>query len=119
MAEISAKINKEEDFKRIRQTGRYWTGKFTRLILVNTSEGQIRIGIVISKRVSKLAVRRNKMRRRISVILTNVISGMGNVSFDLIVSGLSGQCEMEFGELKDEIEKGLVKLVRTNEKSRT
>lgn len=116
MAEIKTKIKKEEEFKRIRQSGRYWTGEYTRLILARTDDDQVRIAIVVSKKVSKLAVVRNKLRRRINAILKNIISDLGNVSFDLIVSGLPGKSEMEYIELKEDIDKGLKRLLK-NEKS--
>lgn len=114
-----SKIKKEEDFKRIRQAGKYWTGSFVRLTIAQQQVEEIRIAIVISKKVDNKAVVRNKIRRQISAILTEVINDLNATSFDLIVSVLPGKNQVTFDELTQEIKKGVAALVRPYEKNST
>ena len=114
-----SKIKKEEDFKRIRQAGKYWTGSFVRLTIAHSLSKETRIAIVISKKVDNKAVVRNKIRRQIDAIMTETIDEINATSFDLIISVLPGKNETTFSELSWEIKKGVAALVRPYEKNST
>ena len=60
--------------------------------------------IVISKKVAALAVQRNKIRRRIRVIMSPIIKNSAN---DYVVVARTGIQKLTFQELKQEIHKTL------------
>lgn len=53
---------KRKDFEEIKRAGRYYTTPLLGMLVLSKTE-QKRFGVVVSKKVSKKAVERNKLRR--------------------------------------------------------
>lgn len=86
-------LKKQNDFSRVFKTGEVFGNKtFVMYYLKNGSEAN-RLGIVVSKKVSKKAVVRNKIKRRIKEAyrLNEDSFAMG---FDIIIIA-KGSCEEE------------------------
>lgn len=68
MAVILEGIKKNADFKEIFQTGKTAIGRFVFLKIKKTKTKKSRLGIVVGSKISKKAVERNKIKRRIKAI---------------------------------------------------
>jgi len=106
MPRIFESLKNEENFRQVRQSGKYWKGRFVRMAVLFVDE-KIRVGVSVSKKVNNKAVVRNKIRRRIVNILDKGLVEYSQKSFNLIVSVLPGADEVEFEELKVDIITGL------------
>jgi len=60
------RLRKGSEFQRVRQQGRSLTSRLLILAWIPNEDGKLRIGFVVSKRISKLAVERNYIKRLLS-----------------------------------------------------
>ena len=81
----AARLRKSGDFHRVRQQGRSISSRLLILAWSPNGTGQARIGFVVSKRISKLAVERNHLKRLLSeavrVCIPEILPGM-----DIVIS---------------------------------
>ena len=70
--------------------------------------GQNRIGFVVSQKVSKKAVIRNKVRRRLSEAIRIKINDI-KIGTDLVLIALPGIEKKDFSEIKETINNMLIK----------
>jgi ribonuclease P protein component len=71
------RLTAETDFKEVLSRGKTVQGKiFTLKYLQKGDEASTRIGVVVSKKVSKLAVYRNKARRRLKEALRRNVKNL-------------------------------------------
>lgn len=103
MATELKSLKKEENFNRVRKTGRFWRGRLIRLTFLTTSEPQARLGISVSKKVSNKAVVRNKLRRRVRAIVQKIFRE--RAAADMVISLTNEAAGASFEELQDEITK--------------
>jgi len=69
------RLRRREDFAKVYANGDRFRGSHLMLrVLVNQAEPDIKIGIVVSKKVSKLAVSRNRFKRQLRAIFRQVLS---------------------------------------------
>lgn len=94
------RLKKKRDFERVLQKGRGYKGDSLFLKVIKNEEAEARIGIIVSKKVSKKAVERNKLRRRIREIVRTI-----NLPshFDAVVVAFPKASEKTFQELSLEI----------------
>lgn len=102
------RIKKKKDFEKIFKNSKsFKTNLFIFRIMKNDLQLD-RFGFVVSLKISKNAVLRNKIRRRLSEIIRseseNIKTGM-----DLVIITLPGIEKKEFSELKEAIRDALVK----------
>ncbi len=71
--------------------------------------GVYRVGIITSQKVSKKAVVRNKIRRRLSEIAKNFFKSAKN-NIDVVIVALPGIETKDFSEIKEMAEKALKKI---------
>ncbi|MBT4571509.1 MAG: ribonuclease P protein component, partial [Nitrosomonadales bacterium] len=72
--------------------------------------GKNRLGFVVPKRIEKLAVRRNYMRRSLREIFKNVFRATNNQSFDFVVSVKKSFYKGDFFIIKDQVDNLFLKL---------
>lgn len=60
------RLRKSSEFQRVRQQGRSITSRLLTLAWKSNDVAQLRIGFVVSKRISKRAVDRNRLKRLLS-----------------------------------------------------
>ena len=60
------RLHKSSEFQRVRQQGRSVTSRLLILAWIPNEVGKLRIGFVVTKRISKLAVERNYIKRLLS-----------------------------------------------------
>lgn len=82
------RLSSERDFKRVYQKGQKFSGSFFYGKLLANHAGNPRFGIVISAKVSKSAVVRNKIKRQIRAGIKTAISNskLAISNYDVIIS---------------------------------
>jgi len=72
--------------------------------------GKNRLGFVVPKRIEKLAVKRNYMRRSLREIFKNIFHINNNPSFDFVVSIKKTFYKEDFHDLKAQVDNLFLKL---------
>jgi ribonuclease P protein component len=73
------------DITRVYRRGRYGTGNFLSIKAMKNSRPESRAAFVVSKKVSKKAVIRNRIRRRLAEILRNDWETVA-LGYDIVVT---------------------------------
>ena len=63
------RISSRKDFLEIKSKGQLYSGPFFGGLYLKTDDETIRFGFIVSKKISKRAVDRNKIKRRMSEVL--------------------------------------------------
>lgn len=97
------RLKKEKEFKAVFKGGRTLKGKSVFLKYLANGTDKTRIGFVVSKKISKLAVERNKAKRRMREIVRskkdNIKEGLS-----IIIVSLPPIKGMTYGEIKEDLE---------------
>ncbi len=96
------RLKKKKDFERVFEKGETIRGNSLYLKVLKTEEPFMRIGFIVSKKVSLLAVERNKIKRRMRELIKTI--PIKN-KFDAIVIALPKIKKNTFEEIKQDIEK--------------
>jgi len=106
------RIKKKKDFEVIFKgaQGASYSFKNNLFVLraVKNNLELVRFGFVVSQKVSKKAVLRNKARRRLSEAATAELKNIKNGT-DIVLIALSGIEKKEFSEIKDSLSGALAK----------
>lgn len=94
------RINKKKDFSDIFKKGKGFKNGFLILKFINNSLGFSRFGIVVSQKVSKKAVMRNKVRRRLGEIISKDIDNIKS-GIDCVFIALPGIDKKDFLQTKE------------------
>lgn len=62
------RLKKKKEFEEVREKGRVWHGPKISLAMLEKDEGGTRVGVVVSKKVDKRAVERNRLRRLVAEV---------------------------------------------------
>ncbi len=108
------RLTKDKDFKKVFKLGKSFS---SRMFKVKTSINGFkfnRYGIVISTKVSKKAVVRNKLKRQIRTIIKNFDKEINN-GVDLVIIVSPATLNQKYAFIKSEIERSLftLKLFKT------
>ncbi len=85
MLPLANRLRKKSDFSKIIKSGRRFFSTFFVVYTIKTQNSGSRFGIVISSKVSKKAVTRNRIRRWIKSDLFERITDIKNNDFVIIV----------------------------------
>ena len=96
------RLLQEKDFKRVSREGRYFRGNQLALKKARSVLAFSRFAFVISAKVSKKAVIRNKIRRRLREILRPQLNQV-KPGFDVMVLVSPFAKDFDFKELKDSL----------------
>jgi len=102
------RLREKKDFERVFNKGRSFKEDFLILKFIENNLENSRIGIIVSQKVSKKAVIRNKIKRRIRAIIRENLSRMKR-GIDIVLLILPGLEKRNFWELKEIINKVLNK----------
>ena len=97
------RLLRKKDFDNVWKNGRSAFGRLLGVKAIANNLGKNRFGIMIGLKVSKKAVKRNKIKRRLREII-NASSPALNLGFDIVLTVLPAAREAEFSELKKEVE---------------
>lgn len=96
------KISRKKDFERIFKNGKSFKNGFFALRKIENNLEASRFAFIVSNKVSKRAVVRNKIRRRIREIIKQNINNLGE-STDIAIIALSGAEKRNFLETKEQV----------------
>lgn len=112
------RLKRKKDFEKVLRKGKLLAKNFLILKTVKNNLKTSRIGVVVSRKVSKKAVLRNKAKRKIREAVRTNIKKI-KPGYDLIFFTKKGIEKKSFSEIKKEIEKLIVraKLFKENDPS--
>ncbi len=101
------RLKKRSDFLWVQSHGRKWIAKGIIVeIADNSSKGDnigIRYGLTVSKRVSKLAVKRNLIKRRLCAIAQEILPDYATLNMDIVIVGRIGALNRDYDVLKKDL----------------
>jgi ribonuclease P protein component len=78
------RLRSRHDFKRIFQRGNRINGKYFTLYYLENKQTTCRWAVVVSTKVSKRAVRRNRLRRRLNSLIRESQAGL-RLGYDIVI----------------------------------
>ena len=103
------RLRKQKDFENVFNRGVYFSEKFLMLKAVENSLSFSRFGFVVSKKISKKAVERNRVKRLMSESI-RLSQEKIKPGFDVVFVSKAGIVGKSFEEVKELMEKLLKKL---------
>ncbi len=82
------RLRKNSEFQRVRQQGRSTTSRLLILAWAPNVEAKVRVGFVVSKRISKHAVERNYIKRLLSEAIRPLLTELSG-NCDVVISARS------------------------------
>jgi ribonuclease P protein component len=97
------RLRRREDFAKVYAKGDRYRGTYLNLrILCDSDEAFIKIGIVVSKKISKLAVTRNRFKRQLRAIFRQLLSQLKD-GLQIVVTVTTVQSKPSYQELWDDL----------------
>jgi len=109
MLKKSNRITKDKEFDRAFKTGQSFYTKLFIVKAVNNDLGLNRLGVLISTKVSKKAVIRNKLKRQIKEIIQYELPNLKNGK-DLVIVVFQEILDKNFKEIKEVVITALKRL---------
>ena len=104
------RLKKRSDFLCVQQNGQKWVSK-TMVIEMASNDGLgIRYGLTVSKKVSKSAVIRNRVKRRLKAVACDVLPEYCQHNIDLVLIGRQATTEQDYEMLQKDLRWCLKKL---------
>lgn len=103
------RLRRREDFAKVYAKGDRYRGTYLNLrIFIDSNDPLTRIGIVVSKKVSKLAVTRNRFKRQLRAIFRQLLSQLKN-GLQIVVTVTTVTSKPSYQELWDDLRNLLAK----------
>ncbi len=96
------RLRKSSEFQRVRQQGRSIASRLLILAWVPNEVGKLRVGFVVSKRISKLAVERNRVKRLLSEAIRRHLSELPS-GWDIVLSARNNITVADLRALEEDI----------------
>lgn len=96
------RLRKSSEFQRVRQQGRSVTSRLLTLAWTPNDVAELRIGFVVSKRISKRAVDRNHLKRLLSEAIRPHLRGLPP-GWDLVFSARRSTLAADLSTLEQDI----------------
>ena len=103
MLKKQSRLNKNKDFAQVFQRGERLYGRYFTLRWLRNNLSYSRFGIIVSLKVDKKAVIRNKIKRRIRAIFKDNLDKLV-INCDFLISTRKEIKDLFFQELKEEIQ---------------
>lgn len=97
------RLKKRSDFLCVQQKGRKWVSKGMVVEVRENEDLGIRCGLTVSKRVSKLAVLRNRVKRRLKSISYDVLPDYCQQNLDIVLIGRVGTSDRSYEDLCNDL----------------
>jgi len=97
------RLRKSSEFQRVRQQGRSLTSRLLILAWVPNEVGKLRVGFVVSKRISKHAVMRNYIKRLLSEAIRPFVIELSD-DIDVVITARQQIIGTDLSTLAQEIE---------------
>ncbi len=88
------RLQKRSDFLRVSASGKKWVSKSVIVIAHTNPEDQKRFGVTVTKKLEKLATKRNRMKRRLRAAAMDVMTqkSCANMDYVLIARNVTALC---------------------------
>jgi len=96
------RLRKNSDFQRVRQQGHSVTSRLLILAWIPNGEACPRVGFVVSKRVAKHAVDRNRTKRRLSAAIGPMLGQLAE-QYDIVLSARNAAVVADFPVLRQDV----------------
>ncbi|HAE84540.1 MAG TPA: ribonuclease P protein component [Ktedonobacter sp.] len=96
------RLRKSSEFQRVRQQGRSITSRLLILAWIPNDVGRLRVGFVVSKRISKLAVERNYIKRLLGEAIRPNLSKLPG-EWDIVLSARNQITSADLHALEQDI----------------
>jgi len=103
------RLKKKKDFEKLFKEGKSFSEKFLVLKINKNNLNNNRFGFIVSKKISKKAVARNKIKRQLREIVRKEINNYQK-GFDVAVIALPGIESKNFEEMSQALERILKKI---------
>ncbi len=103
----TSRLTKENDFKKVFNLGKKITGRFFAAYFLKTP-GKTRVAVIVSNKISKKAVIRNKLKRRMREIIKKNLEGL---EYDIVVSAKLSALDQKYSELSEDLSSSLKKII--------
>ncbi len=97
------RLKKRSDFLCVQRMGRKWISKGLIIEILDNEDKGIRVGLTVSKRVSKLAVLRNRLKRRLKAISLDVLPDYHQQNLDIVIVGRAMAQQRSYEELQNDL----------------
>lgn len=97
------RLKKRSDFLCVQRAGKKWVSKG---MIVEISENDnlgIRYGLTVSKKVSKLAVIRNHVKRRLKAVANDVLPDYADQNLDIVLIGRQMSEDRDYKDLQNDL----------------
>jgi len=110
------RLKKDNDFKKVFQKGKLTRGKFMDLRFVANNLNFNRFGFLVGLKISKKAVERNKIKRRLTELAGQIFKQKRSIKFgyDVVVLAKPSILAASFNLIKNDFE-NLIKKVYLND----
>ena len=98
----ASRLRKSSEFQRVRQQGRSITSRLLILAWTSNDVAQLRIGFVVSKRISKRAVDRNYLKRLLSEAIRPLLPELAP-GWDIVLSARKDTLMADLHTLEQDI----------------
>ncbi|HMO01811.1 MAG TPA: ribonuclease P protein component [Oligoflexia bacterium] len=107
----SARLLKSADYNKHKQRASHAATKYILMLIAKSLRNQSRLGITISTKIDKSAVRRNRFKRVVREWFRTRRLGFER-ALDISVIARSGVCELENEEIIEELEKAIKRYLK-------
>ena len=109
------RLKKRSDFLCAQKTGKKWVSKSMVIELAPNNNLGLRYGLTVSKKVDKLAVGRNRIKRRLKAVACNILPEYIHHNIDIVLIGRQSTEQRSYEELQTDLRWCLRKLEITNQ----
>ena len=110
-------LKNRADFVRAQKAGKKWVAKGLVIESVENGLGTVRFGLTVSKRISKSAVIRNRVRRRLRAAAREILPLHARPGFDIVLIGRAETAKRPHKQLKEDLRWCLEKLELLKERA--
>jgi len=104
------RLKKRADFLLVQSSGQKWISKGM-IIQLRANDGLgLRVGLTVTKRVSKLAVFRNRVKRRLKAVSEEILPSYQTQNLDIILVGRALTKERNYQDLRQDLAWSLKKM---------
>lgn len=107
------RLKKRSDFLRVQKAGTKWVSKTVIVQVAKTEDNARCYGITVTKHVSKSAVVRNRIKRRLRAACADVLPGLLKEGVDVVLIGRAETARCEYAALTRDLAWCLKKLLVT------
>ena len=97
------RLKKRSDFLCVQQNGQKWISNAMIVEIKPNESLGVRYGLTVSKKVSKLAVMRNRIKRRLRAVACDILPEYQGQNFDIVLIGRVGAGERAYEDLQNDL----------------